>query len=178
MLDSGGVIVALFLICEYDLWPTLARQLAPCNFQCFHTSKWWVILKNKEVLAAHWSFKEADTVLLMFTFRNCFVCKSFSFFWLASSNSHSFENSEYYYSCVDFFSLRIILVYFHWTMKYMENVFFRICQNICLREDSELPRRELSCVSWRGNRKSFITILYLFITSFCFFPRPSTHSFI
>lgn len=48
----------------------------------------------------------------------------------------------------------------------MENMFFRICQNICLREESELPRRELSRVSWRGNRKSFIIILYMFITSF------------
>ena len=123
------------------------------------------------MIIEHWSFEERETALLIFTIRNCFIYKSFSFFWLASSNSHSFENSEYCYSCVDFFSLRIMPIEFHWNMKYMENMFLRSCQNTCLREESELPRKELSRVSWRGSRKSlFIIILYMFITSFYFFP--------
>ena len=62
-------------------------------------------------------------------------------------------------------------------MKYMENMFFRICQNVCLREESELPRRELSLESWRGNRKSFITILYMFIHYFISSPGSSNPQF-
>lgn len=58
-------------------------------------------------------------------------------------------------------------------MKYMENMFFQICQNIHLREEAELPRRELSYVSWRGNRQSFILVLYMYIHHFVSVPDSS-----
>lgn len=95
--------IALFLICEYNLiihdltyldsWSLVIFNASiPWNGGWFKKTRW--CLQGIEVLK--------ETVLLNFTLRNCFIYKS-SFFWLASSNSHSFEYSEYYHSCVDFF---------------------------------------------------------------------------
>ena len=62
-------------------------------------------------------------------------------------------------------------------MKYMENMFFRICQNTCFREKSELPRRELiSCLLEREQNIIYHNFIYVYNIILFFPPVLLIHS--
>lgn len=124
-------IVEIYIAVISLIWVE-SRQLVPFNAPIPWNGGW---LKKKK-----WGGGDCralkvlreKAVLLIFTFRNCFISKSFSFFWLASSNSHSFENSEYCYSCVDF-------LFFHWGLYWPSFTELWSIWKICFLESVRIP---------------------------------------